>query len=297
MRKFFKFPSVYILPTPSGIYFICVTFILLIISFSYSHSLAYVTTFLFFSLICLSAFITNSNMKNISLAKLTKNQYYGYEDEQTWNIIVQNTGDQKKYGISLGNIGKTDKPIQIGFQKTQKLHFQTSFTKGIHEFHRVKLSSHFPFGLFKAWIVENTQLQFFTAPKRENKTRLSIEDFAYEDGQGEDQSRIKQGKDEFIEYKQYQQGDPVSNIDWKKSSQHNIYVKSYGEKSLKSYLIDEKIISGQVNSREEILTTMSYFVELINRNDVNYAIKIDQIPTPFNKGRKHWERIIERLAN
>ena len=292
-----KHLPIYIVPTLMGLYFIAITFILLMISLFFSHSLAYVTTFLFFSLVCFCAFITNANIKYIYLDSLINRKYHGYEDQQDWHLLIKNYGYKKRYGIFFKKTTHVEKPIHIEPLKTEQLPFKTSLKRGIHEIKSLRPCSSFPFGLFCAWIVEKTNLQFFIAPKRENKTHLSLEDFEHFKTRGEKNAETVQGREEFFDYKEYEKGDPVASIDWKKSYQDNIYVKTYREKSSKDYLIDESIIAKQAKNREEIITSMSYFVELCNQKRIHYAVKIDGQPSPFGEGQRHWANMIERLAS
>ena len=79
-----------------GLYFIGVNCILFMIALAYAHSFAYVMTFLFFSLISLSALISHYNLKYIGLDPKTQKKQYAYEDEQAWNYLLLQTGEIKQ---------------------------------------------------------------------------------------------------------------------------------------------------------------------------------------------------------
>ncbi len=228
---------------------------------------------------------------------LTNHKYHGHEDQQTWSLLIKNHGQRTRYQIFFKGPLHIENPIHIGPLKTEKLFFATSLKRGIHTLKTLRPCSDFPVGLFCAWVVKKFDLRFFIAPKRENKTHLCIENFEHF-GRNEGESADKiQGRDEFVDYKEYTNGDSVSSIDWKKSYQDNIYVKNYQGKSSKIYFINESIIESHVKNKRDIITCISYFVELCNTKGVHYAVKINGKTSSFGKGRQHWKNIIERLAS
>ena len=274
-----------------GLYFVGTALILLVISVFYNHSLAYAATFLFLGFFCLSAFITKSNIKGLALHRKNHKRQYAYEEEQSWGVVFQNVSEKPIYMIELK--GQAKELTCLESLRFERLGFSTSFRRGLHTMATLGASSIFPFGLFRASVVMAADMAFLVAPRRENKTPLSLSDFACLGPQGK--WNPSGGGDEFEDYREYAEGEPIGCIDWKKSCLDTLWVKTYSTRESQVYLIDENRVKNRVSSREALLTTMSYFIDLCNKCGSDYAIKWKGQTGPFGRGQKHWENIMERI--
>ena len=212
--------------------------------------------------------------------------------------LVTNRGDQTRYAVSLKHYKKMSGISSLAPLGSTALSFCTSFKRGFHHVEQLSPCSEFPFGIFCAWKPQKCPLDFFIAPLRLNKTHLELSDFEYpkEKTTGENKESFIPGREEFTGHREYIEGDALADIDWKKSYQDKVFVKTYEENATKSYLIDEESIKQKTATKEESIQTMSYFVDLCNRKKYFYAIKIDGLTSPFGTGRRHWEKIMEQLC-
>ena len=89
-----------------------------------------------------------------------------------------------------------------------------SGTRGKYERFSVECRTQFPFGLFEKFQFQTCSLQLYIAPKQVKLPEQALRQI----GEHESPEHDTLGNDEFYQLKNYQPGDPVHHIHWKKTS-------------------------------------------------------------------------------
>ncbi len=206
---------IYIIPTRFGFYFLLSVLILFIISLTYAHPLALISTFFFLSLIIISAVFTHFNIKDVELNKCIIHPLILNEIK----FSISNHSKSKKYDIKI-TMGKDKKFFSnitdIDVRENKYIMCKYNLARGKYKLNRVYINTTYPFGIFYAWKFYNVDKSFYVYPKERGNISLPTlidDDYYREKDSGNVSSKI--GNEDFIGHRNYQRGDSWHLVDWK----------------------------------------------------------------------------------
>ena len=220
---FFKSPTnkVFIIPTANGLKLFAVNLLLLVFGLIYANNYLLFFNFLFFSLLVVTMFYTNSNLENF---QLLNTEDVLVEEGLTLKSIFQKTKEdisreQMIFSFKLNDAFLNSEAINLDDRITRfELHFP-NFKKGHYFINKVLVSSDYPLGLFRAFQLFSINLNLYVYP-RQIPFLMDINNQSQTSGELLD-----------LELKQYQRGDRPSQILWKKSTENNLIVKKESQTS------------------------------------------------------------------
>ena len=98
LSSFIKKDQIYIFFTLRSLYYIGFLISLGFISMTFSSSLAYSSTFIFFSFLMISSVKTNYNLYNVSIKKIKQRGFFP-EDDPGLEILISNKSKRPKFDL------------------------------------------------------------------------------------------------------------------------------------------------------------------------------------------------------
>ncbi|WP_127715832.1 hypothetical protein [Halobacteriovorax sp. HLS] len=252
----------YILPTRYGVIFGIVILIEFMVSITFGHPFAYLITFISSSIIFMSAIYTNSSFQSIStlpiqedLVEVSQNVIFRLPlelSDKFENKSFRVCDDQTQiYRDEIVTFDKAYVDIYIGEQM-----------RGVHHINRVKLSTTFPFGLFRAWRYFDIDRKLYIYPKLINSNELmSVMQSNHSSNESVD--KVGQNNEDFLEHKKALETDSWRHIDWKAyASGKGLLSKVYTSHCDNAYRVD--LYKG--SSEEQISTATSLLFKYYNES-------------------------------
>lgn len=308
---------VYILPTSFGLYFIATTFLLFLMSLSYGHSLAFTCTFLFSSLIIVSAHFTNFNLYHLKIKDGVRPGYGILGENEVGHIEVENQSSKVRFDLKVSLplsshefkgqvLGKTKRPVTIKGKDDQVIGLGFSdLQRGCYWLERVKITSSFPFGLFEAWTYHSfSPREYWIFPKPmsdktiHTKVIEEVKKLKSRDEEYENLSTLFiEGNDSFYEHSLYQEGGNLKRMDWKIYARtHLMYEKKYSEAFTKKISLKRKSLEMILPELEDQLSFLTAQILSFQERHIEFSLVLDDEPQLFGAGYDFVIESLKRLA-
>lgn len=288
-KSFLKFSrrhdKIFIIPTRYGIYFLAIIFILFLISLSYGHSLAFTTTFIFVSLVMISAHFTNFNLAGVEVVAVHPPLDLHAKDRGEIRVTLRNNQGKTRFDLLIELGGEFySRPISLGKGEVETVHLPVEFsTRGELELQRITISSSFPFGLFYAWKYWYLDSHFIIYPEVSSTFPPLPQPESLEKSRGSHKGKEEIGSEEFYGHKSYHEGMPLRSIDWKAYARgKGILLKQFVEESDLQFLLNIESIKGNL---EEKISILAAWIEEAEKLGVTYAVDLKEKQTKFGRGR------------
>jgi uncharacterized protein (DUF58 family) len=203
---------VYIVPTGAGVGFGALLLVLLIGSINYSLGLGFALTFTAGACALVDMLFTWRNLAHLHLRPGRAHDVFA-GDQARFELHLVNPARRERYAIAVEFAGSSAAP-QMADVAAQGSTCVTLSAPAEHRgwirAPRVKLSTRFPLGLFRAWSYWQPDLAVLAYPAPEPVAPpLPM----VGDGRGEGPGRA--GEDDFAGVRSYQPGDPLRHLAWR----------------------------------------------------------------------------------
>src|SRR3990167_4137662 len=205
---------VFIIPTQAGLVFAVMLFLLFLGAINYNLSLGFALTFLLSGCALIDMHLTFRNLAYLHLAAGRVGAVFAGEEAE-FELHLINRRRHGRYAIWLGFIGEglpdLAQAADVGAQARQRVLLATpALERGWLAAPRVRLTTRFPLGLFRAWSYWMPDMQALVYPHPEHKAPpLPLAGSETEDGHG------RAGHDDFAGVRAYQAGDSMKHLAWR----------------------------------------------------------------------------------
>ena len=204
--------SIYILPTRAGLVFGGAMATMLLAAINYSLQLGYLLTFLLFALALVSMLHTYRNLAGVVLRPGRAEPVHAGEIAE-FNITLQNRSKLPRYAIQI-DVARTAQPIledaAAEAEAIARLAIVTR-RRGPMPVPRLKVSTTFPLGLWRAWSYWQPASTLIVWPTAETPA-AAMPPGAVADGKSATRGL---GQDDFSAVRPYREGDPLRRLAWK----------------------------------------------------------------------------------
>ena len=155
---------------------------------------------------------------------------------------------------------------------------------------RIRVSSTYPFGLFRAWMVLPVSGSLVVYPRPAGSAAGREEG----DGRGEAAGR-QSGHEDFLELRPFVRGDSLNHIDWKARARGRpLLVRQYqGGGGARRHL---RWQDTPQKDNEAKLSQLSRWLHDIRPTESSYSLEIPGRKTPAARGEAHFHRCLKELA-
>jgi len=280
---------IYILPTRYGMIFATLLFLMLIGAVNYGNNPAHLLTFLLAGLGSNAIYLTWRNLRGLTLrVEGAAPVFAGRPAQYRFRLAA---GERERPAIQAAFDGQDstvlDVPTEIGASAELTL---SGLPRGLHAPGRLTVSTPYPLGLFRAWCYIDVDQPVLVYP-RPGESWVP----GGRGGERFEGGHSGTGNDDFAGLRNYQPGDPPSQIDWKS------YARARG--------LNTRLFSGQATAPlwldwqdapgghdEARLSALARAVLDAEESGRRYGLRTPAGSIPPDLGQAHRHRCLRHLA-
>ena len=299
---------IYIMPTRHGVLFGLMLLAMLLGAVNYNNSMAFVLTFILFSLLLVTILHTCKNLAGLVINEASPTPVFSGELAK-FPLILDNRNGHLRFSISFVRVPKkwrlftnAKKSINMGSPTAPcgakanefcrvELPIKAS-QRGLLKAGRVKIYTTFPLGLFKAWSYIDMQQSCLVYPKPAGHNAFPPFKLTETTGiQGN-----TSGTDDFIGFRNYRAGDSIKDIAWKAyAQQRGLFIKRFsGCGSDKLHLNWNDV--AHLTDVEARLSQLCHWIIEAESQFLLYSLAIPGAYIDTGHGEKHLHHCLSSLA-
>jgi len=285
----------YILPTRAGVGFTVLLFGMLLAGLNYANSLALFCTFLLAGLVLVAMYLCHANLLGATIVGARVEPAFAGEDGQLELVIDTGAAARFEYCIAAhGAAGEArSTPARAGAAGHMTVTLPLPGThRGVHAVDRIRLSTEWPFGLFRAWTWLHLPLQriVYPAARGERPLPQARGDKRRATGDGQET-----GDDEWRGLRDYRDGDSPRRIAWKAYARGApLLVGDYAAEGGDLHAFDfERLALLDLEARLEQLCR--WIVDAEQRGEP-YSLRLPSGSMAAGRGSAHRHRCLTALA-
>ena len=282
---------VFIFPTGYGFFFLLTSFLLFVGGVNYESSLILNLSFFLISLFLVAILHTFKNLAGLVLvAEGTKPAFKG--QDALFQIGMERTSKRNHESLTISWEGRQSELVDVVDVIHQNIEISLSTHKrGWFQPQRFKIQSTFPLGLLRTWSWVQLDLTALVYP-------MPIQcEYVGTDNQGatEGNKKVPTGQDDFDYLRQYQLGESLKNIAWKKyaNSQKLLSKVFHGIASDTFWLRWSGVPASDVELR---LSMLCYWVVTYSKENREFGLSLPTIDIPPAAGKDHELACLRALA-
>lgn len=282
---------VYILPTRVGIGYSAMVLVMLVAGINYGNSSALFLTFLLAGFALVAMHQCHRNLVRTSVISAAAFPTFA-KSKGTLRVTLQNDATFTRYAIEIEpadrQLGHADIRPRDQAQVDVAIDAET---RGIHRIDRVKISTTFPFGLFRAWGWLHMPIEMIVYPRAHGALPMPM-DSGFKSG---DRSQGLAGSDEWLGLRPFREGDSPRQVAWKQYARGApLLVKEYSAMGAELRVFDfSRLDSLGVEARLEQLSR--WVVDAETRGE-RYGLIIPPHRFEPDTGPEHRHRCLTALA-
>ena len=286
--------NLYILPTKAGWGFGVTLMVMLLASINYQLNLGYALTFLLGGAALVSMHQTHGNLRRLVLRVKAPAPVFSGEPA-TLEVVFDNPGGER-HGVGLGlyatpREGMAWCDVPAMGSAALRLRF-TPERRGLHALPTLRVETHFPLGLFRAWTVWRPAAQALVYPAPEPSPPPLPP--GQPTGSGELQSRAGAGG-EFEGVRAYRRGDPLRQVVWKKVARSGELVSRDTSASASQALVLDYGNTGGADV-ETRLSRLTAWVLAADQSGQGYGLKLPGLDLAQASGDLQRRDALQALA-
>jgi uncharacterized protein (DUF58 family) len=174
-------------------------------------------------------------------------------------------------------------------EQTAGVFFSTT-TRGLLKPGPLIVETVFPLGIVRAWSFLDLNIICLVYPKPVPGNRIGVA-AALNDGT----TGIKPGTSDFYNLREYQKGDSLKQLAWKKyAAGQGVFTKQFVDGSDEHVCLDWNLFTGF--GIEDRLSMLCYLVGQYSLKNVKYALHLPNYQSPVGSGAGHRRLLLEKLA-
>lgn len=285
----------YILPTRGGAWFGLLLFTMLLGSMNYSNSLGFALTFLLGGLVLVSMHHTHRNLLNLTVRVAPVAPVFAGQPVSL-PVVLHNPAGQARLAIAVAADESTDADdqpvadIPAGGEAIYQLMLATR-ERGRLALPRLKISTLFPMGLFRAWSWIRLDDSVLVYPRPAGRAPLP----PTSPGVAEGGNRHRVGREDFAGLRRYGRGDPPRLIHWKSYPRTGmLMVKQFDDPRQESLWLD--FAEAGTGGSESRLSQLTRWVLEADRRGLVYGLRLPGAEIAPDQGNPHRDRCLRSLA-
>lgn len=288
---------IYILPTKFGWVFLTGSVVMILVGAAYQNNLVNLLAFFMLSLLFVAMVQTHNNLKDIQVdPPETTNGFAG----QTFLLtaVAHNSSRDPRFNLEIDipkerptSVYENQHPL-LGYSSVKLRCSYPAGKRGVYQIRRIRLSTVFPLGLFRAFTWINTDVSYMIYPELKG-TR------PYPTGTVGDQEYNQlpaRGGDDFHGHRKFQESDSPRHVDWKAFARGRpMMVKEFSEGTPQASSFDWFTLEGL--DVEERLSQLAVWVEEAKLRHAQFSLRLPAAVIPPGHGYQHATRCLEALAS
>ena len=263
--------------------------LILLIAFVYNNNLAYLLAFLLASIFFVTILHSYKSLAGL-IIRAGHNQPVFAGTAAGFNVSIQNPATHSKFALEITLQNPQIIDLAPGQTETLLLYADCRH-RGWQPCGTVKISSHYPLGLFRAWSPLRLDSRVLVYPKPASIAA------PFPDGDGGDgqQGRNRRDGDEFFGLKNYQSGDSIRQIHWKSFAKgQSLQSKEYAGATSTELWLNFDTAPG--NDTEERLGHLCRWIIEAEQAQLRYGLILQGRMLAPSCGADHYRACLQALA-
>ncbi|NII10309.1 DUF58 domain-containing protein [Oleiagrimonas sp. C23AA] len=281
---------IYIVPTAYGIGFAAILAVMLVGALNYTNNAALLLTCLLGGTAVNSMLVTFRVLDGVHLDAIDVDPVTAGDDARL--RLHLGAAQRGRYALRIDGIEAVepiDTALPADTAHVVALDLATT-QRGWQAMPRLRVSSRWPFGLFRAWSWLHPTQRFLVWPMPE-----AYGPAPHGHGDADNRSPPESG-DEFAALRDYRVGDPRKHIAWKASARHHdLLVRDMEQpRALPGWTLDWHTLHGM--EREQRIARLARWVHQAHREGRGWSLRLPDTQMPFDNGAAHFRRCMNALA-
>jgi len=281
---------VYILPTRAGLAFAALTFVMLLAGLNYSNSIALLITFLLAGFGMIAMHLTHRNLVGINLRTVASVDAFVGEHGRLL-LTLDNSADTARIGLDCEVEGSERAATDVPARGSARADVSLPLTRrGQLTVDRIKLSTAFPFGLFRAWTYVHLRATVLAWPVPRGRREAPPETTSG----GSTTAVHRVGDEEWAGLREFRSGDSPRQVAWGAYARgRGLLVKTYQSPAAHQRFFDLDTVPGELEQR---LEQLSAWIEAAHGRGERYGLKLGAESLSPGSGNEHRARCLNGLA-
>jgi uncharacterized protein (DUF58 family) len=281
---------VYILPTRAGLGMALLLFVMLIAGLNYANSIALMVTFLLGGFVLIAMHLTHRNLVGVLARGIAAVDAFAGEHGLVL-LTLESSGKVRRFAIDCEVAGSDRVAVTLPEEGTARADLAVPLERrGRLLLKRVKISTAFPYGLFRAWTYLHLELPLLAWPvprgRREPPPEASTG--------GEAVAVHRAGDEEWAGLREFRNGDSPRQVAWGVYARGGgLMVKTYQSPAAHHRMFDLASLSGGI---EERLEQLSAWVMAAHARGERFGLKLGDVELAPDAGNEHRRRCLDALA-
>jgi uncharacterized protein (DUF58 family) len=281
---------VYILPTRAGVALGLLLFVMLIAGLNYGNSIAMMVTFLLGGFVLIAMHLTHRNLVGVVVRGIAAVDAFAGEHGLVL-LTLESSGKVRRFAIECEVAGSDRVAVTLPEEGTARAELAVPLQKrGRMLLKRAKISTSFPYGLFRAWTYLHLEQQLLAWPvprgRREPPHEASTG--------GEAPAVHRAGDEEWAGLREFRSGDSPRQVAWGVYARgRGLMVKTYQSPAAHHRLFALAAIPGTI---EEKLEQLSAWVVAAHARGERFGLHLGDQQIAPDGGNEHRRRCLDALA-
>jgi uncharacterized protein (DUF58 family) len=286
--------QLYIVPTLDGLKLLCLNLILLVIGLVYANNYVLLFNFILFCLFIGSMYYTHFNLQGLKFISARIHPLHANEN----GVLSLTFKSRSALGHHFLGVRFKNKFIQtLNSQFSFSFNAQENLLKvdiplvaterGVGKLPRIIVETFFPFHLFRCFVYFSSELPLIIYPERK--------DYQLHDKTSSSEEKHNDGDDFYL--KNYQAGDSLKRIYWKKVAQSNQW---FSKKLINPDLAPVMLsLSSEKHSKQELekeLSSLCFALHQLHSQNIKYGLKLGAFEISPDHSTPHLNLCLKALA-
>lgn len=282
---------VYILPTRAGFAYATLLFVMLLAGLNYTNSVALMITFVLAGFGLIAMHLCHRNIAGIALRDVSTRDAFAGEHGLV-KLTLDNGADTPRIGIEAATDDTERVVVDVPAGGSARADLALPLERrGRVTVERIKLSTAFPFGLFRAWTYAHLRVSVIAWPIPRGHHASPPEAATG----GNAPSVHRAGDEEWAGLREFRSGDSPRHVAWPAYARgRGLLVKTYQSPAAHHRVFDLAQVPGA--DLEARLEQLSAWVEGAHARGERYGLVLGSQAIPPDSGSKHREHCLRELA-
>jgi uncharacterized protein (DUF58 family) len=282
---------IYILPTRAGFAFAALLLVMLVAGLNYANSVALLFTFLLGGFALIAMHLCHRNLAGTVVRGVATVHAFAGEHGRLL-LTLENPADSPRIGLEIeaGDDGRARASLRAGGSARAEVAIALA-RRGRVPIERIKLSTSFPFGLFRAWTWLHPQVSLLAWPAPRGRREPPPETATG----GAASAVHRAGDEEWAGLRKFRDGDSPRQVAWPVYARgRGLMVKTYQSPAAHHRLFD--LASAPGADLEQRLEQLAAWIVAAHARGERYGLRLGNQEAVPDGGNQHRERCLDGLA-
>ncbi len=284
--------NVYIMPSAQGYGFLCLLLAMLLAGMNYENNLVFAFTFLLGGLFVVAVLHTYANLAGLTLSGAGSSPVFAGE-RAAFSLCLRDSAARchDAVGIWWRDGDEAEARVAPGGESTITLHLYAT-RRGWFRPGRLRVRSHYPLGLLRAWSWIDLDLACLVYPRPAASGALPVEAGRGDEGFATPDA----GSEDFSGFRRYVPGDPLRHVAWRTLAKGQpLQTREYIAYADRSLWLDWQQSEGAGGVEERVSLLCRWVLEL-HRAQLQFGLILPDVRIEPGSGDTHRDRALTALS-